>query len=129
MMDMGKGSGKGKGKGGGTSVNMKCPSNYPFLGQDSSERLLLREGVIDSIPEDLCGQPDKSKNVILVIGEGMGWEMIRAGAIAKRVLEELENMGCDPKTGCPNSDVGDDVLKAFVGRTLADYYTEGKPKV
>ena len=55
----------------------------------------------------------------------MGWEMIRAGAIAKLVLEELEAMGCDTKTGCPDSDVGDAVLKAFEGRTLHDYYTEG----
>ena len=119
---------QGKGKGKGATGAPSCPSKYDFLGQDSSERLLLREGIIDSIPEDLCGQPEKSKNVILVVGDGMGWEMIRAGAIAKLVIDELEAAGCDTKTGCPNSDVGDQVLKAFEGRTLADYYTEGTCK-
>lgn len=143
-MGKGKGSSKGKGMGGGEDEEsdedeekdekeesvvgeeeIQCPSKYPFLGQDSSERLLLREGIIDSIPADLCTQSDKSKNVILVIGDGMGWEMIRAGAIAKLVLAELEDMGCDTKTGCPNSDVGDAVMEVFAGRTLSDYYTEG----
>lgn len=104
----------------------QCPAEGPFLGQDNSERLLLREGVIDEIPSDLCANPEGSKNVILVVGDGMGWEMIRAGAIAKLVIDELEDMGCDTKTGCANSNVGDRVLKAFKGRSLAHYYTEGK---
>ena len=126
---MGMMGGKGKGKGAPSpappSKEGTCKSNFPFRGQDSSERLLLREGLIDAIPEDLCGQPETSKNVILVIGDGMGWEMIRAGAIAKLVLQELEDMGCDTKTGCADSDTGDAVMNAFAGRTLSDYYTEG----
>jgi hypothetical protein len=97
-------------------------SAFPFLGHDTSERLLLREGVIDEIPASLCGNP-KSKNVILVVGDGMGWEMVRAGAIARRVIDELEGMGCDTKTGCPDLTMA---AEAFKGRTLADYYTEGK---
>jgi len=109
-----------------TEESKVCPaSSYPFLGEDNSERLLLREGVIDALPADLCENKDKSKNVILVIGDGMGWEMIRAGAIAKLVLDELEEMGCDTKTGCPDSDVGDEAMKMFHGRTLDHYYTEG----
>jgi alkaline phosphatase len=83
---------------------------------------LLREGLIDEIPPSLCGNP-MNKNVILVIGDGMGWEMVRAGAIARRVIDELETMGCDTKTGCPDLAVA---AETFQGRTLADYYTEGK---
>jgi alkaline phosphatase len=89
---------------------------------DSSERLLLREGVIDKIPRSLCGN-DGGKNVILVVGDGMGWEMVRAGAIAKRVVTELERMGCDIATGCPDNIAAQE---RFAGRVLADYYTEGK---
>ena len=48
-----------------------------------------------------------------------------AGAIARRVLDELESLGCDTKTGCTSSDIGDAAMAAFAGRTLADYYTEG----
>ena len=33
--------------------------------------------------------------MILVVGDGMGWEMIRAGAITKRVISELESLGVD----------------------------------
>lgn len=47
-------------------------SKFPNLGHESSERLLLREGVISSIPKSLCGRPG-NKNVILVVGDGMGW--------------------------------------------------------
>ena len=54
-----------------------------------------------------------------------GWEMIRAGAVAKKVLMELEGMGCDTSNGCTGS-VADAALAAFSGRTLSDYYyTEG----
>lgn len=95
----------------------------PDFGADTSQRLLLREGVIDEIPSNLCDAREgkTQKNVILVIGDGMGWEMIRAGAIARQVVDELEAMGCDTKVGCPDMDIS-----AFNGRTLADYYTEGK---
>ena len=84
--------------------------------------LLLREGVIDEIPASLCGH-NNTKNVILVIGDGMGWEMNRAGAVARRVLDELEALGCDTKVGCPDNAAA---IAAFEGRTLDDYYTEGK---
>lgn len=82
---------------------------------------MLREGVIDEIPPSLCGNPS-GKNVILVVGDGMGWEMIRAGAIAKRVVEELEALGCNTKIGCPDHA---SAIAAFSNRTLDDYYTEG----
>ncbi|CAB9497259.1 Alkaline phosphatase H [Seminavis robusta] len=104
------------------TCNPSGMSNYAFLGKDNSERLLLREGVIDSIPSTLCGR-NNSKNVILVVGDGMGWEMNRAGAIAKRVVQELESLGCDTKVGCPDNTAA---MEAFAGRTLQDYYTEGK---
>jgi hypothetical protein len=63
-----------------TGNNNKCKnadgfSKFPYGGRDSSERLLLREGVINEIPTSLCGN-DGAKNVILVIGDGMGWEMV-----------------------------------------------------
>ncbi len=54
-----------------------------------------------------------------------GWEMVRAGAVAKLVLEELEGLGCDTSTGCDGS-TADAAKAAFAGRTLEDYYTEGK---
>ena len=97
-------------------------SRFPDMGKDNSERLLLREGVIDAIPSSLCGH-NNTKNVILVVGDGLGWEMTRAGAIAKRVLDELKALGCDTMTGCPDNAAA---MEAFQGRTLDDYYTEGK---
>lgn len=50
--------------------------------------------------------------------------MVRAGAIARQVLNELEEMGCDTKTGCTGS-VATAAKAAFSKRTLDDYYTEG----
>lgn len=47
-------------------------SKYPNLGRENSERLLLQEGVITKIPKSLCGN-NGTKNVILVVGDGMGW--------------------------------------------------------
>lgn len=44
-------------------------SKWPYMGKDSSERLLLREGVIDEIPASLCDST-QGKNVILVVGDG-----------------------------------------------------------
>jgi len=61
---------------------------------------------------------------MLVVGDGMGWEMIRAGAIARQVLDELEGMGCDTSTGCSGA-TATAAKAAFAGRTLDDYYTEG----
>lgn len=51
--------------------------------------------------------------------------MVRAGAIAKRVIEELGELGCDSKSGeCPD-DLKKEAKKAFEGRSIGDYYTEG----
>jgi alkaline phosphatase len=55
----------------------------------------------------------------------MGWEMIRAGAVAKKVLQELEGMGVDVKTGATGK-LAKDAKAAFKGRTLNDYYISGK---
>lgn len=96
-------------------------SRFPYAGADSSERMLLREGVIDELPKSLCGNTG-GKNVILVVGDGMGWEMIRAGAIAKKIVQELESIGCDIKEGCAGNAAASAL---FEGRVLADYYTEG----
>lgn len=98
-------------------------SSFPHLGRDNAERLLLREGVIDAIPKSRCN--NGGKNVILVIGDGMGWEMIRAGAIARLVLNELQAMGIDTKTGASDEAAAAAARQAFQGRTLNDYYTEG----
>ncbi len=38
---------------------------------DNSERLLLREGIIDEIPSSLCDNSASGKNVMLVVGDGM----------------------------------------------------------
>jgi hypothetical protein len=40
----------------------------PFYGEDSAERMLLREGVIDEIPSQLCDaeRANRTKNVIMV---------------------------------------------------------------
>jgi hypothetical protein len=83
--------------------------------------MLLREGLIKKIPSSLCGIA-KAKNVILVIGDGMGWEMARAGAVGRRVVDELEKLGCNTAVGCPNNTAA---KAAFKGRRLADYYLEG----
>ncbi|CAB9531076.1 Alkaline phosphatase H [Seminavis robusta] len=109
------------------SSSQTCDANgfsrFPFQGRDSSERLLLREGVIDELPTSRCGNAGR-KNVILVIGDGMGWEMARAGAIARQVINELETtFGCNITSGCPTNTAA---MDAFRGRNLSDYYTEGK---
>ena len=100
---------------------------FPFVGEDSAQRMLLREGLIDAIPSNLCNITDdptrKRKNVILVVGDGMGWEMARSGAIARQVLDELESLGCNTMEGCEDNAAA---KEAFEGRTLEDYYTEGK---
>ncbi len=51
--------------------------------------------------------------------------MIRAGAVAKQVIVELESMGVDIKNGT-TGDLAVAAKAAFAGRTLDDYYTEGK---
>lgn len=101
-------------------------SAFPYLGRENSERLLLREGAITRIPSSLCGNAAGSKNVILVVGDGMGWEMTRAGVIAKKVVAELKSLGCDIVTGCPGNQAA---LNTFAGRTLSNYYTEGNDPI
>jgi hypothetical protein len=103
------------------TCNANGYSQFPFRGRDNAERLLLREGVISEIPSSRCGRAE-AKNVFLVVGDGMGWEMVRAGAVAKQVIEELESLGCDIKLGCPNNTAA---IDAFRGRRLSNYYTEG----
>eukprot|EP00965_Chrysotila_dentata_P195012 6176727-Pleurochrysis_carterae.AAC.3 len=82
---------------------------------ENSEQLLLREGVIDAIPPEKC-RPG-GKNVILVVGDGMGWEMIRAGAIAKQVLAEISAAGIDTKTGTEDEQLKATVKAQFAART------------
>jgi alkaline phosphatase len=96
-------------------------SKFPSWGFDNAQRLLNRTGVISEIPTSLC-QANKGKNVILVIGDGMGWEAERSGAIAKQVVEELKDYGCDIVKGCPDNEIA---KEAFANRTLHDYYTQG----
>jgi hypothetical protein len=55
-------------------------------------------------------------------GDGMGWEMTRAGAIAKRIITELKGLGCDIVSGCASNTA---VINRFTGRTLSNYYVEG----
>ena len=51
--------------------------------------------------------------------------MVRAGAIAKRVIKELGELGCDSMSGeCPD-DLKEAAKRAFEGRSIDDYYTEG----
>merc|ERR1719453_2558026 len=65
------------------------------------------------------------KNVILLIGDGFGWEPTRAGAISIRVLEELKAMGISPNGG--NDPALAAAAKAnFTGRTLDHYYSVGR---
>lgn len=97
-------------------------SKFPYLGRENSERLLLKEGAITRIPKSLCGNSG-AKSVILVVGDGMGWEMTRAGVIAKKVIAELTKLGCSIATGCAGNQA---ILNAFSGRTLNNYYIEGR---
>lgn len=65
-------------------------SRFPNLGQDNSQRLLYREGVISEIPPKLCPQDREmnniTKNVILVIGDGM------VGCLTKNWTLALPNL-------------------------------------
>jgi len=92
-------------------------------GPVTSQQLLLNNGIISKLPTNCTA--GTGKNVILVIGDGMGWEMARAGAIAKRVLDELTSLGVDTTNGSTGA-VADAAKLAFAGRQLKDYYLEGK---
>lgn len=117
----------------GTSKGGMNTAPTPVAGEENSIQLLRREGIIGAVPTSLCEkfrgteeEPAKQgKNVILVVGDGMGWEMIRAGAIAKQVIKELELMGVDVNNGS-TGEVAEKAKAAFAGRSLTDYYTEGK---
>ena len=62
-----------------------------------------------------------AKNVILMIGDGMGWEMSRASAIGLSIEAEIEQIRTD-NPGITN----EEIAARFQGRTLDDYYTQGK---
>jgi hypothetical protein len=52
-------------------------------------------------------------------------EMIRAGAVAKQVIDELKSLGVDIKTGATGA-LATTAKAAFAGRTLDSYYTKGE---
>jgi hypothetical protein len=52
-------------------------------------------------------------------------EMIRAGAIAKQVIVELEGLGVDIKAGATGT-IAADAKAAFTNRTLDSYYKSGE---
>ena len=106
------------------TCNVAGMPRFPFKGKNNAERMLLKAGNISQIPTSRCGNQG-AKNVFLVVGDGMGWEMTRAGAVAKQVIQELEELGCNITTGCPNNTLA---MDGFRGRTLDDYYTEGRKK-
>ncbi|MEM6612854.1 MAG: alkaline phosphatase [Cyanobacteria bacterium P01_C01_bin.72] len=62
-----------------------------------------------------------AKNVILMIGDGMGWEMTRASAIQLQIEAEIAQIRQDDP-GLSN----EEIAARFIGRTLSDYYTAGK---
>ena len=62
-----------------------------------------------------------AKNVILMIGDGMGWEMSRANAIQADIEREIEQIKAE-NPGITN----EEIATRFDGRTLDDYYTQGK---
>ena len=60
-----------------------------------------------------------AKNVILIIGDGMGWEMARAAAIYNQVQDEITRYKAEGKTDS-------EIASIFSTKTLSDYYVEGK---
>jgi alkaline phosphatase len=60
-----------------------------------------------------------AKNVILIIGDGMGWEMSRASAIYSQIEKEVNQLLGSGKTA-------GEISSLFANRTLDDYYTAGK---
>ena len=57
-----------------------------------------------------------AKNVIMMIGDGMGWEMTRAGAIQNQIEAEIAAIREE------NPDITNEELATqFEGRTLEDY--------
>ena len=60
-----------------------------------------------------------AKNIILIIGDGMGWEMARSSAIYNQVEKEITTLKAAGKTDL-------EIKAAFANRTINDYYTSGK---
>jgi len=60
-----------------------------------------------------------AKNNILIIGDGMGWEMARSSAIYNQVEKEITTLKAAGK-----SDL--EIKAVFANRTLDYYYTSGK---
>ncbi len=62
-----------------------------------------------------------AKNVILMIGDGMGWEMTRARAIQAEIEQEIAEI----RESNPNI-TNEEIASRFDGRSLDDYYTEDR---
>jgi alkaline phosphatase len=60
-----------------------------------------------------------AKNNILIIGDGMGWEMTRSAAIYNQVEKEIITLKAAGKTDL-------EIKAVFANRTLDYYYTSGK---
>ncbi len=62
-----------------------------------------------------------AKNVILMIGDGMGWEMTRASAIQAEIEQEIAEI----REENPHI-TNEEIASRFDGRSLDDYYTKDK---
>jgi alkaline phosphatase len=60
-----------------------------------------------------------AKNNILIVGDGMGWEMARSAAIYNQVEREITTLKAAGKTDL-------EIKAVFANRTLDYYYTSGK---
>lgn len=60
-----------------------------------------------------------AKNIILIIGDGMGWEMSRASGVYNEINKEVNILLGQGKTS-------GEITSLFANRTLDDYYTSGK---
>jgi len=60
-----------------------------------------------------------AKNIVLIIGDGMGWEMSRASAIYSQIEKEIDTLLGEGKSAI-------EISGLFADRTLDDYYTSGK---
>ena len=60
-----------------------------------------------------------AKNNILIVGDGMGWEMTRSASIYNQVEKEITTLKAEGKTDL-------EIKAVFANRTLDYYYTSGK---
>lgn len=61
-----------------------------------------------------------AKNVIIMVGYGVGWEMPRAAAIQADIEKEIADIrAANPALS------NQEIATQFAGRSLSDYYTEG----